>query len=509
MTIPASNIVTTNPGVIGGGGSALALNGVILSENALIPAGKVISFGSADAVSTFFGPSSTEYVLAQNYFLGFDNSTQKPGTLMFAPYHADAVGAWLQSGSLATLTLAELKALSGTLIVTVDGVTFTSSTINFSSITSYSDAATAIAAAFTGTGKPTCAWNSVNSTFTLSSTTTGESSTITAATGTLSASLNLTLATGATVSQGADADTPPIAMDMVKAATQNWVSFTTMWEPLIADKEAFAAWQTAQNNRYAYICWDTDAQAIAQGSTSAFGYVCAQNSYSATNVISGSAANVIDEGTTLAVLLPKVAAFVLGMIASIDMTRTNGRITPAFKSQSGLTATVTDEQTSKNLLANGYSYYGAYAEASNQWTFFYNGQLPGSKWKWLDTFINQVYLNSQFRVALMSYATTVNAIPYNQDGYSDIKLVMQDPINQGLNAGIIRKGVTLSNAQKVEINTAAGLDISGPLQQAGYYVQVLDPGAQARANRQTPIINFWYMDGGAVQSFSIASIAVL
>lgn len=63
-------------------------------------------------------------------------------------------------------------------------------------------------------------------------------------------------------------------MDMVKSKTQNWVDFMTIWEPVIADKTAFAVWTNAQNQRFAYIVWDTDAQAIIGGSyTTAFVYI--------------------------------------------------------------------------------------------------------------------------------------------------------------------------------------------------------------------------------------------
>jgi len=40
-------------------------------------------------------------------------------------------------------------------------------------------------------------------------------------------------------------------------------------------------------------------------------------------------------------------------------------------------------------------------------------------------------------------------------------------------------------------------------------LQVLDPGAQVRGNRGTPVINFWYTDGGAVQQITLASIDIL
>lgn len=494
MTIPASDIVVVNPGVVGSGGNPLALNGVILSKNTLLPTAQVRSFASAASVSAFFGPASAEYAIAQVYFLGFENSTIKPGTLYFAPFADVARAAWVQSGSLSGMSLAQLQALgSGTLIVTVDGVQFTSSSIALGAVASFTAAATAITAAFTGVGKPTCTWNAVNSTFTLTSSTTGASSTIGYCTGTLSTGLKLTAATGAITSQGSAIDTPATSMDRVKAATQNWVDFMTLWEPLIADKQLFAEWSNLQNQRYVYVAWDTDAQAIVQGSTTNFGAI---------------AKNLQYDGVMCVYNTKELAAFVLGTVASIDFSRTNGRITAAFKSQSGFVPTVTDQQIGANLLANGYSFYGAYATANDQFNFLYDGQMPG-KWKWLDTFVNQVYLNSQFQLALMSLLTNVKSIPYNESGYSLIRAAMIDPISAGLNFGSIRAGVLMSSSQKAQVNQAAGRDVSVLIEQQGYYLQILDPGAQVRGNRGTPVINFWYTDGGAVQKITVASIDIL
>lgn len=493
MTIPASDIVTVNPGVIGSGGNPLALNGVILSKNTLLPADGVQSFVSADAVSDFFGPSSTEYALAQIYFLGFDNSTIKPGLIYFAPYADVARAAWLQSGSLAAMSLTDLQALTGVLTLSVDGTPITSATINLAAAASFSAAATLIAAGFSGGGAPTCAWNAVNSTFTLTSPTTGATSTITYATGTLSAGLKFTSATGAILSQGAAIDTPASAMDNVKAATQNWVDFTTMWEPNLAAKELFAVWTNAQNQRYAYIAWDSDAQAIVNGSTTAFGVVAKALEYDGVVPVYNTAA---------------LAVFVLGTVASIDFASLNGRITGAFKSQSGFEPTVTDQQIAANLLANGYSFYGAYATANDQFNFLYNGQMSG-RWKWLDTFVNQVYMNSQFQLALLTLLTAVRSIPYNQSGYSLIRAAMIDPITSALNFGGIRAGVTLSASQIAQVNQAAGLNVSTIIEQQGYYLQILDPGAQVRGNRGTPVVNFFYTDGGAVQKITVSSVDIM
>lgn len=492
MTIPASDIVVVNPGVVGSGGNPLALNGVILSTNTLLPTAAVRSFASPDAVKAFFGAASAEYAIAQVYFLGFDNSTIKPGTLYFSPYVNTARAAWLQSGNLSAMSLTDLQALSGVLTVTINGVAKTSSSINLATATSFSDAASMIDAGFTA-GDVAVTWNAVNSTFLFTSPTTGAASTMSFATGTLSAGLMLTSATGAILSQGADADTPATAMDAVKAATQNWVDFMTMWEPVIEDKEAFAVWTNAQNQRFMYVCWDTDAQAIVNGSTTCFGAIAKSLQY---------------DGVVPVYNTKELAAFMLGTVASIDFSRLNGRITSAFKSQSGFVPTVTDQQIAANLLENGYSFYGAYATANDQFNFLYNGQMSG-KWSWVDTFVDQVYLNAQFQLALLSLLTTVKSIPYNESGYSLIRAAMIDPISQALNFGSIRTGITMSAQQKAVVNQAAGMDVSTIIEQQGYFLQILDPGAQVRGNRGTPVINFWYTDGGAVQKITVASIDIM
>ena len=504
--IPASDIVTVNPGVIGSGGNPLSLNGVMLSSSGRIPVGGVLSFASANAALSFFGPASDEYALAQTYFGGYDNSTLKPGTLLFAPYLIAARAAWLRSGSLAAMSLVQLQALAGTLIITVDGVEKTSSAINLATATSFSDAATKIAAAFL-TG-PTVAWDAITSTFVFTSTTTGALSTISTATGTISTALKLTTATGATLSKGGIADTPATGMNNVVANTQNWVDFMTLWEPLTADKQAFAEWASAQNQRYAYIAWDTDAQAAVNGSTTSFGAIAKSLAYDGIVPVSGDAVAVAAQGSTLAAETRKLAAFVMGAVASIDFSRYNGRITAAFKSQPGLLPTVTDQQLAANLLENGYSFYGSYATANEQFNFFYNGQMTG-KWKWLDTFVNQVYLNSQFQLALLSLLTGIGSIPYTEAGYGLIRAAMQDPINQGLNFGSVRAGVSLSASQAAQVNSAAGRKVDDQIQQTGYYLQILDPGAQVRGNRGTPVVNFWFTDGGAVQKINVASIDIL
>jgi hypothetical protein len=492
------------------------MNGLVLTQSLLMPTNTVLSFASADAVSNFFGPASAEYAYASVYFAGYVNSTQFPSAILFAPYNAAARAAWLQSGSLAGVALTTLQEYSGTLTITFAGVPVTSSVINLAGVASQTLMAAAIQAAFTSPPF-SVAWNSINSTFVFTSTATGATETITFASGTLAAELFLTQATGATLSQGAAADTPATAMNNAVAVNQNWASMSYIVEPVLSDKEGFAAWFSAQNGQYGAVIWDTDPQASVQGATEPFGVVAKTNNYNAVMAIGGDPA-----AGTLSAIVPNVAAFVQGMIASINYSQTNGSITLAGKAanSASVVPTCASLQTYTNLLANGYSCYGAFASRNQGFTFFSNGNMPGSI-PWANLFFDQVWLNAQLELALITLYRAVNKIPYDPFGYGLVKaaLVGQNntgsssdngPINNALNNGVIQIGVELSSSQASAINAAAGVsNAASAVQNNGYFLQILDPGATARAASQTPIINLWYASGGAVLQFSMASIDVI
>jgi hypothetical protein len=89
-----------------------------------------------------------------------------------------------------------------------------------------------------------------------------------------------------------------------------------------------------------------------------------------------------------------------------------------------------------------------------------------------------------------------------------IRASLTDPINQAQNFGAFQPGVTLSNLQAIEVNTAAGLNIAPTITNVGWYLQVKDASPQTRAARGSPPCTFWYADGGSVQRINLASIEV-
>lgn len=589
-TIPADLFVSATPSVLAAGGSALDLNGMILTTSTRVPIGTVMSFPDGTSVEDFFGGGSKEAQIAQGgpglgsgYFGGFDTSTVKPAAILFAQYPLAAVSAYLRGGDVSALTLTQLQSFNGTLAVTIDGTPHTSP-VNLSGVTSFTNAAqlietglaisgaqqgtvtatiagivmtvsavltggaplavgdkvtgagvtaaSYIASLGTGTGgvgtynltqsstvaapatvtsfAPAVVYDSVSGAFIINSGTTGTASTMAFATGAMAVNLLLTQATGAVLSQGANAAAPGTFMDAIKQVTQNWASFMTGFDPDggsgITQKLAFAAWANAQKNRYVYVAWDTAAAAAAQvPATATLGYAISQASYSGTCL-------VWEVGNT------NLAAMVCGFIASVDFQRAGGRVSFAFKAQAGMTASVVTEAAAVNLggnpqvpgdRGNGYNYYGAIATANQAFTDFQRGLVSGP-FKWLDTLINQIWLTNALQLALMDLMALANAIPFNAAGDGLIEASLADPIQAALTFGAIAQGVQISSSQIAAVNAAAGgKNIADTISTQGWYLLIPTATPAIRQARGPRSITFFYTDGESVQSISLSSITLL
>lgn len=491
MTIPVSQIVQVNPGVLAAAGSALDLNGLILTPDPSVPIGAVKNFATAADVSTFFGPASTEYQLALIYFSGPDNATRTPGNLIFAQYPTTAVGAYLRTGSFANVTLAQLQALTGILTINVNGTPKTSTAITLTGATSFSNAATLIQAAFTTPGFAVT-YDAQRQAFLFQNTTTGAGDLISFATGTLAIGLKATQATGAVVSNGAAIAVPGPFMDSVVAVTQNWAGFMTVTEQSIPNQILFATWTTAQNDRYVYNMQSSDVNMLTAGNTTTAMYAITLAQMNGTIHMQGNATHV---------------AFAMSWAASLDFTRLNGRTTLAFQKQGGLIPSVTNASDANAIIANGGNFYGSYATAAQSFIFVYPGQVSG-QFKWADSYVNQVWLNANLQLAMINLLVGAGSVPYNAQGYSLINAACNDPLSAAVNFGAIRTGVQMSSSQAIQVKNALGVDVTQNLYAQGFYLQIRDASAASRVARTSPPMTLYYMDGGSVQQLTLASIEI-
>lgn len=504
-SIPASADVSIIPSVQGTGGNPLVLNGVIGTLSTRVPIGTVPFFAGLQAVQNFFGVNSIEAQMAAIYFSGFTGATVLPQSVAFAQYNEAAVGGYLRSGP--GLTLAAIQALTGVLTITIDATPYTTASINLASATSFSNAATLIQAALVTAGATgvTCTYDAILGEFVILSATTGSTSSVGFATGSLAAPMKFTAATGAVLSPGAAIATPAGFIAMVQGQTLNWAGFTTTFDPdngaaggpvKVAFAQAINAVSPAGDEAFFYAAEDTDITVTQGAAPTSFAVL--------TSALNGRYA--IYTPTTATYGLQ--AAFALGCAASTNWAAPNGRITYKFRNNPNLTPVVSDLTIASNLDANGYNYYAAVATRNQSFQYNRQGSVSGA-WDWMDEYVDQIYLNSQLQLALLTFATSMSFMPYVDPTYAQIRGALKGPITEALNNGSIVKGVTLSGAQvQALIQATGGVDISSTLFAQGWYLQILDPGATARGQRKTPNMTFWYTDGGSIQQINMASIDI-
>lgn len=485
-SIPASEIVTVLPSVLGAGGTAMALNAVIISDDVKFVAKE---YSNADAVGNDYGTTSDKYKFAQIYFNGFTGSTVKPSALFISKYSAVDSAAKLTGASLRSMSLDQLKAITGAISVTIDGVLATG-TVDLSAATSFSNAATLIATALTAA----VTFDTQLQSFVIASGTTGATSSISFATGAAAEALALTELTGAQLDNVTTVDTATTAMKRLTNYTLNLSTIVAETSTALTDdvQKEIATWVSLQNHRYWLVKYGEEPTALIANNTTNFAGWVAENNVADVTCVYGTFEH---------------AALCAGYAASLNFSELNGRTTMDFRSTSTLAPSVTDVDDANALESNGYAYYGAFATANDRFIFLRNSIVSG-EFKWVDAHLNQVYFNSQLQLVQITGLIANKSIPYNEVGKSKVRASAQDPINEMLNFGGIQTGVALSEQQKSVINNEAGVDAATIIFNQGYYLMIRDATAQVRAARGSFPIKLWYTDGGSVHSINIASINV-
>jgi hypothetical protein len=571
-TVPFSQVVKVIPSVLAAGGNALDLNCVMLTQNSALPYGAPVQFASQQVVANYFGSTSTEAQLATNYFKSYDNSTALPGALYFMRYPETAISAFLESASLASMTLTQLQALSGSLSVVVDGFTWSAASINLSSDASFSAAAATIQTALAATTQTNSSFTGSISgtTLTVTATTTGTIQvgqelsgtgvaagtvvtalgTGTGGTGTYTVNNSQTVAsealTGAFIAPTVTYSSTSSAFVISSAITgsASTIAYATgtlaaslsltqatgavlsqgaapatpgaFMDSLVGQFQNWATfmtvWESTISEKEAFATW-------SNANAPRYLYVCQDSDPNALSTTSTTTFGDYLKTNQLIGTCPvwgpstntnnEYAAFICGFAASLDFTRLNGRATLCFKSQSGLPAAVTTLANYTAVTSHGYNVYTYFG--SNNPANNQNWMTPGSVsglWLWADTYLNQIWLNAGLQLSMVELLRSVGSIPYNSAGYALVRAAAAGPINAAINFGAIRSGITLSASQISQIQYLLGFDASATITKQGYYLQISPATATTRAARQSPPMTLLYQDGESIQAINLASIAI-
>jgi hypothetical protein len=460
--IPISQVVKVTPGVLAAGSGLNNLSALFATTaSSTLAAGAVKSFTSAADVGTAFGNTSMLYQMAEVYFAGYETAVMTPGTLY--------VGAIASAGSGATAT------------ATVTGGEVTGLTVGAGG-TGYTTAPLVALTGGGGTGATAMATVSGGAVtgFTVTNPGSGYTSAPTVA-----------------LTPSATSDIGP-QLDALRSAEGGWNGLAFDTELDADTKEAAAQWVGTQNSEVFATIVDSATSATDNGSQTAFGVWLQSQNISGVTAVYGTS--------------PLVGALPMAWMGSISFATTNGRQTLAMiQDASGLVEpAVTDGATASTLIENGYSFYGSYANGSSQFTFMRPGQVSG-KFLWADSFINQIWLNSNLTSDLVNLMLTVGNIPYNTEGDTLVEAALKDNITQALNFGAIRTGVNLTTLQRQQINNAAGVTTAADsVVNSGYYLKpnISTAPASYRVTRTTPPAQLWYSDGQSVQSINLNSVEV-
>ena len=485
QSIPASDIVNILPSALAAGGSELSLNTVVFTAASKFP---IKQYFDLDTVRDDFGSTSNEYKFAETYLQGFSGSTIKPYSVFFAEYVNANKAATLIGLSLRSTTLEQLKLVNGTLNVTIDG-TLKTGTVNLSTATSFSDAATLIATALTAV----VTFDTQLQSFVIASGTTGETSSISFGSGTAADALGLSEVGGAIVNNNTVADTADSALERVTDETLNFAPITGLGFDLDWFKD-LAMWVTKQNHRFWLFQYGKEPTATIANSTANFAAWLKENDVADVTPIYGDIEH---------------AAFACGSVASIDFSEVNGRVTLDFRSQSGIKASVTSKQDAKALEANGYAFYGAWATANDRFQFMRNSIVTG-EFAWANTYAFQIWLNQGFQLDGIIGLQQYKSIPPNNEGKSLYRAIFQDRINNGKAFGGIVAGMKLTEQQKSVINRETNSQsAASQVELTGWYMYVGDAvNVQGAARKRFPA-KFFYSDGGSIQGINMTSTAVL
>ncbi|CAI3941748.1 unnamed protein product [Commensalibacter communis] len=506
MSIPLNNIVKINPGVLDVGNNGNNLFGLMLVKQDVdtdddtkkrleiqraLRSNQTTTITNADQIGKIFGYDSTEYDLATVYFAGFTNSDRVASTLYLAPYYTKDSSAKLIGASLEAIRLEDLRTFSGDIQIEIDSVIKTATNIDFSNVNSFSDAADILEKKL----GVIVVYSSGYHAFIISSLTTGQGSSVGFATGSLADRLRLTGQSGAMQSEAVSNPTIQGQMDILCNDNLTFCSVFLSWEATSDENMSFAKWVNSMQDDCCVILSDSsNAAIIAQTGTSfaeqvhAAGYegvVCVYNNL-------------------------ELCAFIAGYPAAWDLTKTDGRFTAAFRRSNLLTPNVIREDQALALKANGYNFYGSWASATSNFTFMYEGRISG-QYIWLDSWFCQVWMRRQLQYQFVLTLLARGQVPYNTDGKGILTTAIKPAINQFMNFGAIRTGISLSDDQ-VQSLKQAGLNQSqiNNITTVGYYLKVdmerVTP--QTRVARGSPPINFWYTDGQSVQSIIMNSIEI-
>lgn len=430
-SLPISRLVQTSVNLTAAGAAAQNTSQLlVLGTSAVIdPSERFRTYTALGDVATDFGTSAEEYLAAVLWF----EQVPQPTSLLIGRWVNAASTGYLRGGALSAVnkTPATWAAITtGSFKITIDGVLYTLSALNFSAATNMNGVAAVIQAALTtATAPATITWNSVYGRFELVTTTTGTVATFTFAVPTgagtdISALAGLTAATGAYLAQGQALET---ALNSVILFDTN---FGQIWYAVVvldavdADHTVIAPYIEGSVNRHYYGVTSQESGILNSTDTSSIPYLLKQGAFRHT-------------GTQYSSSNPFAVVSMLARILTTDYTANNSVITLMYKQEPGIVAESLNTTQITSLEAKNCNVFVNY----NNSTAILEPGISASG-DFVDTVIGTDWLALTIQAEVYNFLyTTPTKVPQTDAGNHSIVNVISSVLSKAVNNGLLAPGV--------------------------------------------------------------------
>lgn len=436
-----------------GAGASVAGRKLIMraiTQNVALPPGIVIEFSSTNAVGSYFGFQSEEYLRCLPYLGFISKSITSPSAISFARWVSTPIAPMVVGDSFPKTLASFAGVTTGLLQLNVGLNSVQVTAIDLSSAADMTAVASAIQVAIRKSTDPqlvtaTVTFNTNTNQFVLTGAVPGSGSitvTPTGQAGDISQLLGWGTANTVLVG-GQAADTPDVAIAKSASVSNNFGSFifttgsTTLTNAQIA---LTAQWNAAQNNSYLY----SVATPIANAGT-LFGLVKGYSGF-ALNILSTTNLNDYVEQSPCEVL------------ASIDYNQPGAVQNYMFYQFPSRNVTVSDDTTANQIDAIRANYIGVTQSAGQQIAFYQRGVLCGGPTDATDMGVygNEMWLKSAINAAILTLLLASPDIPASPTGASQVLGVIQPILTLAGDNGTFAPGKPLTAVQQQFISTTSG-----------------------------------------------------
>ena len=465
MPIPQSKYVNITSGI--GGQSAAARKDLILrlfTTNALFPVNTVLEFSTSSEIADLAGSTSDEAKFASAYLSWVSKQVNSPRKISIMGYSLSATAPFIRS-TAKLATVAQFKEVtSGGMTLSMGGTSYALSGVDFSSATTYADIASTLQTAVRGNTSGGTLWTSATVSFNstvnsliLTGGATGEAVIVAATSPASGTDISTLCGWNSTknpiLSNGTDADNLADVLNKTIELSNNFATYAFVNGSLSADDiDVIGTFNDEQNYQYMF-CGDVTASNYS-------------TIIEAAKAHSGMAINYQPlSGVLPAYLMPAT------ILAATNYDKVNGTVNYMYQQFPSQAITV-DTNSLANTLDNlNINYNGQTQKSGSNIEFYQDGFLADGTD--IAVYANEIWLKDAMATEIINLEVAVDKIPANYDGIALVEGILQGPIGEALNNGVISVGKDLTNTQKAYITQLTGDDTAWQkVQLNGYILQV-------------------------------------